>query len=82
MEGANTEQQLSKSPRHLIRDQAKLTHQRARGRPFYWVVPKNRSISVLLTNHAQPHHEIRHQLVEVLLTNAQEPRIAYIERID
>ena len=181
VEGANTEQQLSNSPRHLMRDQAKLTHQRARGRPVYytewnissnprdqyhdepfasayatkivmetdefvdgysfwtftdifdenyfpsvpfhggfgllnlygvpkpiyrafhllhhlgteklpvkgthetvdaWVVRKDSSISIVLTNHAQPRHEIRHQLVEVLLTNAQEPRIAHIERVD
>lgn len=180
-EGANTEDQLANSPRHLMRDQAKLTHERARGRPVYytewnissnprdhyhdepfaaayatkivmetdefvdgysfwtftdifeenyfpsvpfhggfgllnlygvpkplyrafqllhrlgaeklpvegthetvdaWVVPKDNSLTVLLTNHAQPRHEITTQLVKVRLTNSPEPRAAYIERVD
>jgi xylan 1,4-beta-xylosidase len=37
---------------------------------------------VLLTNHAQPRHDIVTQLVEVRLTDAPAPRAAYIERID
>jgi len=180
-EGADTEEQLANSPRHLMRDQAKLTHERAGGRPVYytewnissnprdhyhdepfaaayatkivmetdefvdgysfwtftdifeenyfpsvpfhggfgllnlygipkpiyrafqllhhlgteklpvdgthetvdaWVVRKDSSVTVLLTNHAQPRHEISTQLVDVRLTNATEPRVAYIERID
>ncbi|HXG69105.1 MAG TPA: hypothetical protein VNJ04_00655 [Gemmatimonadaceae bacterium] len=47
-----------------------------------WVVRKDSSVTVLLTNHAQPRHEISTQLVDVRLTNATEPRVAYIERID
>lgn len=35
-EGADTEEQLANSPRHLMRDQAKLTHERANGRPVYY----------------------------------------------
>lgn len=180
-EGADTEEQLANSPRHLMRDQAKLTHERAGGRPVYytewnissnprdhyhdepfaaayatkivmetdefvdgysfwtftdifeenyfpsvpfhggfgllnlygipkpiyrafqllhqlgteklpvdgthetvdaWVVRKDSSVTVLLTNHAQPRHEISTQPVHVRLTNATEPRVAYIERID
>jgi xylan 1,4-beta-xylosidase len=180
-EGADTEEQLAKSPRNLMRDQAKLTRERARGRPVYytewnissnprdhyhdepfaaayatkivmerdefvdgysfwtftdifeenyfpsvpfhggfgllniygvpkpiyrafqllhqlgteklpvegthetvdaWVIRKHRSLTVLFTNHAQPRHEITTQLVKVRLTNALEPRAAYIERVD
>ncbi|MFY9608833.1 MAG: beta-xylosidase [Blastocatellia bacterium] len=180
-EGANTEQQLSNSPRHLMRDQAKLTRQRSRGRPVYytewnissnprdhyhdepfaaafatkilmetdefvdgysfwtftdifdenyfpsmpfhggfgllnlygvpkpiyraiqllhhlgteklpvegshetvdaWVVRKDSSVSIVFTNHAQPRHEIGPQHVDVLLTNAPQPRTAHIERVD
>ena len=47
-----------------------------------WVVRKGRSITVLLTNHAQPRHDIVTQLVEVRLTDAPAPLAAYIERID
>ncbi len=180
-EGADIEEQLANSPRHLMRDQAKLTHERARGRPVYytewnissnprdhyhdepfaaayatkivmetdefvdgysfwtftdifeenyfpsvpfhggfgllnlygvpkpiyrafqllhhlgteklpvegthetvdaWVVRKDNSVTVLLTNHAQPRLEITTQLLDVRFTNATEPRAAYIERID
>ncbi len=180
-EGANTEEQLANSPRSLLRDQAKLTRARARGRPVYytewnissnprdhyhdepfaaayatkilletdefvdgysfwtfsdifeenyfpsqpfhggfgllnlygipkpiyrafqllhhlgterlpvegahetvdvWAVRKEKSLTVLLTNHAQPRHEITTQLVEVRLTNSPEPLTAYIGRVD
>ena len=47
-----------------------------------WVVRKGASITVLLTNHAQPRHDILTQLVEVRLTDAPAPRAATIERID
>lgn len=43
-EGADTEEQLSKSPRSLLRDQAGLTHERAHGRPVYyteWSISSN-----------------------------------------
>lgn len=47
-----------------------------------WVVRKGRSITVLLTNHTQPRHDIVTQLVEVRLTDAPAPLAACIERID
>jgi xylan 1,4-beta-xylosidase len=47
-----------------------------------WVVRRDRSITVLLTNHAQPRHDIATELVEVRLTDAPAPRAACIERID
>lgn len=47
-----------------------------------WVVRKGRSITVFLTNHAQPRHEIVTELVDVRLTDAPAPRAAWIERID
>ena len=47
-----------------------------------WVVRKGRSITVLVTNHAQPRHDIVTQLVEVHLTDAPPPLTAYIKRID
>jgi xylan 1,4-beta-xylosidase len=180
-EGANTEEQLAKSPRGLLRDQARLTQERARGRPVYYtewsissnprdhfhdepfaaafaakialetdsfidgysywtftdifeenyfpsvpfhggfgllnlygipkpiyrafqllhhlgtellavegthetvdafVVRKEGAVTILLTNYAQPLHEITTQLVNINLTNASNPRAAYIERID
>jgi xylan 1,4-beta-xylosidase len=180
-EGANTEEQLANSPRHLMRDRAKLVREHSRERPVYftewnissnprdpyhdepfaaayaakialetdpfvdgysfwtftdifdedyfpsipfhggfgllnlygvpkpvyrafqllhglgserlpvagahetvdaWVVRKGRSITVLLTNHAQPRHDIVTQLVDVRLTDAPAPLAACIERID
>lgn len=47
-----------------------------------WIVRKGRSITVFLTNHAQPRHAIATQLVEVRLTDSPAPLAAYIERID
>jgi xylan 1,4-beta-xylosidase len=47
-----------------------------------WIVRKGRSITVLLTNHAQPRHDIVIQVVEVRLTDAPAPLAASIERID
>jgi xylan 1,4-beta-xylosidase len=180
-EGANTEEQLANSPRGLLREQARLTRERARGRPVfytewsissnprdhfhdepfaaafaakialetdsfvdsysYWtftdifeenyfpsvpfhggfgllnlygipkpiyrafellhrlgtelltvegthetvdafVVRKDSALTILLTNYAQPRHEITTQPVNISLTNASEPRTIYIERID
>lgn len=37
-EGAETEEQLAKSPRHLLRDRAKLVHEQSRDRPVYFTV--------------------------------------------
>ena len=47
-----------------------------------WVVHKGRSITVFLTNHVQPRHDIATQRVEVRLTHASAPLEATIERID
>jgi xylan 1,4-beta-xylosidase len=47
-----------------------------------WVVRKDRSITVFLTNHAQPRHAILTQHVDVRLTDAPAPLTASIERID
>jgi xylan 1,4-beta-xylosidase len=47
-----------------------------------WVVRKGRSVTVLLTNHAQPRHDIVTQAMEVRLTDATPPLAAYLERID
>ena len=47
-----------------------------------WVVRKGRSITVFLTNHAQPRHDIATQTVEIHLTDAAAPLAAYVERID
>jgi xylan 1,4-beta-xylosidase len=47
-----------------------------------WVVRKGFSITVFLTNHAQPRHAIVNQVVEVRLAEAAEPLAASIERVD
>ena len=47
-----------------------------------WVVRKEHSATVLMTNHAQPRHPIATELVRIQLTDAPEPRAAYVERID
>ena len=46
------------------------------------VVRKGSSITVFLTNHAQPRHAIVNQVVEVRLADAAAPLAASIERID
>ena len=47
-----------------------------------WVVRKGSSITVFLTNHAQPRHAIVNQVVEVRLADAAAPLAASIERVD
>jgi xylan 1,4-beta-xylosidase len=47
-----------------------------------WVIRKETSVVVLLTNHAQPRQEITSQLVQVRLANASKPRAVYVERVD
>ena len=47
-----------------------------------WVVRKGSSITVFLTNHAQPSHAIVNQVVEVRLADAAAPLAASIERVD
>ena len=47
-----------------------------------WVVRNEHSLTVLLTNHALPRHQIEAEQVHIKLTGAQEPRCGYVERID
>jgi xylan 1,4-beta-xylosidase len=47
-----------------------------------WVVRKEKSVTILLTNHAMPRHSIQTELSSLRITNAPEPRVVYIERID
>jgi xylan 1,4-beta-xylosidase len=47
-----------------------------------WVVRKQTAATILLTNHAMPRHPIQTELVSLRITNAPEPSIVYIERID
>jgi xylan 1,4-beta-xylosidase len=47
-----------------------------------WVVRKEHSITVLLTNHALPRHPIKTEQVEIKLSNAPRACYAYVERID
>ena len=47
-----------------------------------WVIRKERSFTVLITNHAQPRAPVATELVSVQLTNAPAPLAAYVERID
>lgn len=47
-----------------------------------WVVRKGQSITVFLTNHAQPRHAIVTELVKFRVTDASPPLAAYVERID
>jgi xylan 1,4-beta-xylosidase len=47
-----------------------------------WVVRRENSVTVLLTNHAMPRHPIGTEQVRVTLWDARPPRLAYVERID
>ena len=47
-----------------------------------WVVRKEHSLTVLITNHALPRHPIGAGQVHIKLTGAPELRYAYVERID
>lgn len=47
-----------------------------------WVIRKGTSITVFLTNHAQPRHDIATQRVEIRLSDAPAPLTAALERID
>jgi xylan 1,4-beta-xylosidase len=47
-----------------------------------WVVRKEHSFTVLLTNHALPRHPIKTEQVEIRLNNAPKRCYAYVERID
>ena len=46
------------------------------------VIQQNRSVTVLLTNHATPGHSIETEQIEIRLDNAPEPVTAHIQRID
>jgi xylan 1,4-beta-xylosidase len=47
-----------------------------------WVVCKEKSATVLITNLAMPRHPIQTELIHLRLLNAPAPKIAWIERID
>lgn len=47
-----------------------------------WAVRRGRAVTVLLTNHALPHHQVSTELVHITLAEMPPPRVAYIERID
>lgn len=47
-----------------------------------WVVRRPAGLTVLLTNHAFPRHDIATEQVQVTIRNAPRPTGAYIERID
>lgn len=47
-----------------------------------WVTRRKDSVTVLLTNHAMPHHPINTEVAHVRLDDAPRPRAAYLERID
>jgi len=47
-----------------------------------WVVGKENSVTVLLTNHALPGHSIGSEEVMVRLSNVSKPKNAHISRID
>src|SRR4029453_11693053 len=47
-----------------------------------WVTRENARITVLLVNHALPHHSIASARVRVHLAHAHEPSGAWVERID
>jgi xylan 1,4-beta-xylosidase len=47
-----------------------------------WVVRKEHSCTVLLTNHAPPRHPVKTEQVEIRLSNAPQRCYAYVERID
>jgi xylan 1,4-beta-xylosidase len=47
-----------------------------------WVTCRGKSVTVLLTNYAMPHHSITAERVRVRLRDALKPRTACVERID
>jgi len=47
-----------------------------------WVIRKNDAATIIMTNLAMPRHAIQSELVNVRLSGAPTPRIAWIERID
>jgi xylan 1,4-beta-xylosidase len=47
-----------------------------------WVVRKNHSLAVLLTNHALPRHPVNSERVSITLRNAPRGCSAYVERVD
>ena len=47
-----------------------------------WVVRKEDSVTVLLTNHALPRHSIKTEQVRVRVTESAEPAAVFVQRID
>src|SRR6266498_2841165 len=47
-----------------------------------WAIRKETQLTMLSVNHALPGHSISNEQVELILSEAPEPRQSYIERID
>ena len=47
-----------------------------------WVVRKEKSATILVTNHAMPRHPIHTELTNLHITGAPHPSVVYIQRID
>jgi len=47
-----------------------------------WIIRKNNSATIILTNLAMPRHPIKTELLNLRLSNALAPRTAWIERLD
>jgi xylan 1,4-beta-xylosidase len=47
-----------------------------------WVVRRERSVTILLANHALPRHPIDMECVRLVVEDATAPRLAHVERID
>ena len=47
-----------------------------------WIIRKNNSATIIITNLAMPRHPIKTELLNLRLSNSPTPRTAWIERID
>ena len=47
-----------------------------------WAIRRERSITMLVTNHALPRHPVHTELVHLVLSGMSAPKVAYVERID
>ena len=47
-----------------------------------WAIRRERSITMLVTNHALPRHPMHTELVHLVLSGMSAPKVAYVERID
>ncbi|MGA7921618.1 MAG: hypothetical protein WCA38_18305, partial [Candidatus Acidiferrales bacterium] len=47
-----------------------------------WIVRKEKSATILLTNHAMPRHPIQTELSNLRITDGPKPSVVYVEKID